>query len=68
MNGLLNVKDAAAYCSEPAGQLLQEPDQARHRTCLCAGFSQAHLLLRRRFGSVDADLGTHYAQKEGCGA
>ena len=61
MNRLLSIKEAATYCQNLPLNLLSQPSSTRHRPCLCAGFGEAHLLPRRRFGSVDGDLGTHYA-------
>ena len=53
--------------SEPAAQLLSQPSSARHRPRFRARIGEAHLLSHRGFGSVDGDLGTHYAKKEGYG-
>ena len=60
MNGLLSVKDAAIYCQNLpvnyfSNQMNSAPDPL---SCACrrSAFSS-----RRRFGSVDGDLGIHYA-------
>ena len=68
MNRLLSITEAATYCQNLPLTYFRNQVRTRHRPSLRAGFGQAHLLLRRRLGSVDADLGTHCAQKEGCGA
>ena len=61
MNRLLSIKEAATYCQNLPLTYFRNQVRARHRPRFRARIGEAHLLSHRGFGSVDGDLGTHYA-------
>ena len=61
MNRLLSIKEAATYCQNLPLTYFRNQVRTRHRPRIRARVGEAHLLSHRGFGSVDGDLGIHYA-------